>query len=181
VRLRQGEADRPQAIVVMGVSGSGKSTLAAALADRLGCPLLEGDAYHAAASIAKMEAGHALTDTDRWPWLDRLGGAIGTAVAARGMAVAACSALRRSYRERLALAAGGPLRFVLLDTVPAEIARRLRTRPGHYMPASLLDSQLATLERPQPDEQALTLDAARPPDVLCAQVLAWMGTAAIPR
>lgn len=172
-------------IVVMGVSGSGKSTLAAHLAERLGCPLLEGDTFHAPASIAKMQSGHALDDADRWPWLDRVGAALGDAALEAqtehgGVAVAACSALKRSYRERLSAASAVPLAFVLLDTAPAEIARRLATRAGHYMPASLLDSQLATLEPPAPDENALTLDAGRTPDALVADVLEWLGIA-VPR
>lgn len=158
----------------MGVSGSGKSTLASALASRLGCPLIEGDDYHSTANVAKMHAGHALDDSDRWPWLDRLGAAIGAASAETGIAVAACSALKRSYRERLQAASDVPLAFALLDTRPDELARRLETRTGHYMPASLLGSQLATLERPGGGERALILDAARTPDVLCAQVLAWI-------
>ncbi len=165
-----------RAIVVMGVSGSGKSTLAALLADRLGCPLIEGDEFHSAANVAKMAAGHPLDDADRWPWLDRVGLAVGAA-AQRGIAVAACSALKRRYRERLQAASDVPLLFVLLDTGADELARRLTERAGHYMPASLLDSQLATLERPAPGERALTLDAARTPDALCADVLAAIGTA----
>lgn len=167
-------------IVVMGVSGSGKSTLAAYLAERLHCPLLEGDMFHTPASIAKMQSGHPLDDADRWPWLDRLGAALGdAALGARteqgGLAVAACSALKRSYRERLSATSAVPLSFVLLDTMPAEIARRLAARSGHYMPASLLDSQLATLERPAADENALILDASRTPDALATEVLAWLG------
>ncbi len=165
-----------RAIVVMGVSGSGKSTLAALLADRLGCPLIEGDEFHSAANVAKMAAGHPLDDADRWPWLDRVGLAVGAA-AQRGIAVAACSALKRRYRERLQAASDVPLLFVLLDTGADELVRRLTERAGHYMPASLLDSQLATLERPAPGERALTLDAARTPDALCADVLAAIGTA----
>ncbi len=167
----------PRGIVVMGVSGSGKSTLAAYLSERLGSPLLEGDSFHSPANIAKMRSGHPLDDADRWPWLDRLGAAIGEAALAAGQggfAVAACSALKRVYRERLSAASAAPLAFVLLDTVPAEIARRLATREGHYMPASLLDSQLATLERPGADEHALTLDAGRTPDTLASEVLAWL-------
>lgn len=162
----------------MGVSGSGKTTLSACLADHLDCPLLEGDAFHAAASVAKMRAGQPLTDADRWPWLDRLGSAVGAAAETRGIAVAACSALKRAYRERLSANAAVPLSFVLLDTAREEIARRMTARSGHYMPASLLDSQLATLERPGPDERAVTLDASRSPEMLCAEVLAWInGTA----
>jgi gluconokinase len=169
------DSNERRAIVVMGVSGSGKSTLAALLAERLDCPLIEGDAFHSAANVAKMAAGHPLDDTDRWPWLDRVGQAVGAASAGAGIAVAACSALKHRYRERLQAASDVPLLFVLLDTRHDEIARRLEQRAGHYMPASLLDSQLATLERPGADERALTLDAAQTPDVLCAAVLAWIG------
>lgn len=169
------EARDPVAIVVMGVSGTGKSTLGALLASGWHAPFLEGDAYHSPESVAKMAAGAALTDDDRWPWLDRLGAALGAAARGEGVAVAACSALRRAYRERLAAAAGMKLRFVFLDTDHDEIARRMRGRGGHYMPASLLDSQLATLERPGTDEPALRLDARRPPDVLAEEVRAWTG------
>ncbi|MEG3165495.1 gluconokinase [Sphingomonas sp. PB2P19] len=157
----------------MGVSGSGKSTLAAHLAQHLQCPAIEGDDYHAAESVAKMKAGLALDDADRWPWLDRLGAAIGAA-GKGGIAVATCSALKRSYRERLQTAADVPLWFVLLDAAPYELAQRLATRAGHFMPASLLDSQLATLERPAANECALTLHGADTPEALCADVLAWV-------
>jgi len=167
-------ASQPCAIVVMGVSGSGKSTLSARLGERLGCPVLEGDYYHSAENVAKMQAGHALTDADRWPWLDRLGAAIGDAARTGGVAVAACSALKRVYRERLETAAGMPLHFVLLDTGAAEIERRMESRAGHYMPSSLLASQIATLERPGPDERAITLDASRAPDDLSVAVLDWV-------
>jgi gluconokinase len=148
------------AIIVMGVSGCGKSTLMQDLAVQLACPAFEGDDFHGAENVAKMRAGHPLDDADRWPWLDRLGTAIGAAVATDGLAVAACSALKRAYRDRLARAAGVPLLFVLLDGTRAEIAARLAARTRHYMPASLLDSQFATLERPAPDERALTLPCA---------------------
>jgi len=167
-------ASQPCAIVVMGVSGSGKSTLSAQLGERLGCPVLEGDSYHSAENVAKMQAGHALTDADRWPWLDRLGAAIGDAARTGGVAVAACSALKRVYRERLETAAAMPLHFVLLDTGAAEIERRMESRAGHYMPSSLLASQIATLERPGPDERAITLDASRAPDDLSVAVLDWV-------
>jgi gluconokinase len=161
------------AIVVMGVSGCGKSTLVADLAATLAVPALEGDDFHAAASVAKMRAGRPLDDADRWPWLDRLGAAIGAAVSERGLVVAACSALKRSYRERLAAAAGVPTGFVLLDGDRAEIAEHLRLRATHYMPPSLLDSQLATLERPGADERALTLPCYAPVAQLRQAVLAW--------
>ncbi|MGK6323386.1 gluconokinase [Sphingomonas sp. DT-51] len=159
----------------MGVSGTGKTTLATALAAALDCPMLEGDSFHSPANVAKMHAGHPLTDADRWPWLDHLGTALGEAARTHGRAVAACSALRRVYRERLATAAALAPAFVLLDLDPAAIARRMTTRPHHYMPVTLLDSQLATLERPGPDERALTLDATRPPADLVAAVRTWIG------
>jgi gluconokinase len=162
----------------MGVSGSGKSTLGAMLAERLGCPFLEGDDYHDAAAVAKMRGGKALTDADRWPWLDRLGHALGEAAAARGCAIAACSALKRVYRDRLDTAVAkvmaGGVRFILLDASREELARRVGNRPGHYMPVSLLDSQLDTLEHPAADEAVLTLDSAETPEALCAAALEWL-------
>ena len=175
---REGERRSTQAIIIMGVSGSGKSTLAALLADRLACPFFEGDSFHSEASVAKMRAGQPLTDTDRWPWLDRLGAAIGSAVAGQRRSVAACSALRRAYRDRLRAAIAAPTVFVLLEADRYELTRRLENRPGHYMPASLLDSQLATLEKPQTDELALALDSTLPPELLADRVLDWVsGTA----
>lgn len=158
----------------MGVSGSGKSTLGALLAGKLDCPFLEGDDFHDERAIAKMSAGQPLDDDDRWPWLDRLGLAIGTALVPGGRVVAACSALRRDYRERLRGAIPAPTRFVLLDASHDELLRRLANRSGHYMPASLLDSQLATLERPSAGEAVFTLDAAAPPERLCEITQAWL-------
>lgn len=166
------------AIVVMGVSGSGKSTLGALLSGKLNCPFLEGDAFHDPRAIAKMSAGQPLDDDDRWPWLERLGRAAGDALASGERVVTACSALRRRYRERLRDAIAAPTRFVLLDAGHDELLRRLIHRPGHYMPASLLHSQLATLERPDADEAALMLDAAAPPDQLCDLAHAWLQTSA---
>lgn len=164
----------PFAIVTMGVSGCGKTTLTAHLAAYLECPAFEGDDFHSPASIAKMRAGQPLADDDRWPWLDRLGAAIGTGVAEGGIAVAACSALKRSYRERLEHAAGVPLLFVLLDGERDEIAAHLATRQSHYMPLGLLDSQLVTLERPGNDERALTLHCYAPVEALRGDVLNWV-------
>ncbi|WP_336966545.1 gluconokinase [Sphingobium aquiterrae] len=158
----------------MGVSGSGKSTLGALLADRLNCAFLEGDLFHLPASIAKMVAGKPLSDEDRWPWLDQLGSAMGRTMTANGVAVAACSALKRSYRDRLNMAVGGKSAFVLLNTDKDEIARRLGARQGHYMPVSLLESQLAALEPPSPEEPALILDARRSPDELCRSTYEWL-------
>jgi gluconokinase len=158
----------------MGVSGCGKSTLLRDLAAHLQCPGFEGDAYHGAANVAKMASGFPLDDADRWPWLDRLGQAIGAAVQSGSPAVATCSALKRSYREHLERAAGVPLMFVLLQGSPEEIAPRLAQRADHYMPASLLESQFATLEHPAPDELALTLPCNWPVADLRAALLEWV-------
>ncbi len=158
----------------MGVSGCGKSTLGTALASTLGCAFLEGDDFHAPEAVAKMRAGIPLTDADRWPWLDRLGRALGARIAAEGIAVAACSALRRVYRDRLREVIQAPVGFALLEAGSEELLRRLTSRPHHYMPPSLLTSQLATLEPPQPDELAITLDATRPVTWACEQVLSWI-------
>jgi gluconokinase len=167
--------EAPAAIIVMGVSGSGKSTLGGLLARALDCPFLEGDDFHDAAAVLKMSAGHPLADDDRWPWLDRLGRALGEALASERTAVAACSALRRSYRDRLRAAIATPTHFILLDPAPDELQRRLGHRTGHFMPASLLASQLATLERPGADEAATALASDGPPEQLCDAALAWLG------
>ena len=173
-RVRVDDDIAPMAVIIMGVSGSGKSTLGALLATALGAAFLEGDAFHADAAIAKMRSGAPLDDMDRWPWLDRLGSAIGAEVRTNGLAVAACSALRHSYRKRLADAVQAPTRFILLDGNADELRRRLADRAGHYMPGSLLASQLDTLERLGTEEAATTLDASASPAMLCAAALAWL-------
>jgi gluconokinase len=169
-----GSTIAPMAVIVMGVSGSGKSTLGALLAEALGSPFLEGDRYHDAAAVEKMRSGHPLDDADRWPWLDRVGAAVGATVREDGIAVAACSALRRPYRDRLIDAIAEPARFILLDTSPAELQRRMAARQGHYMPPSLLDSQIATLERPAVDEHAMILDAGETPASSCEAAVDWL-------
>jgi carbohydrate kinase (thermoresistant glucokinase family) len=143
-------------VVVMGVSGSGKTTVGRALAERLGVPFTDGDDLHPAANLRKMTDGIPLTDSDRWPWLDAVG-----AVLAQGAHVVACSALRRSYRDRLR-AAAPRLALVYLDVPREVVVERMAERPGHFMPASLLDSQLATLEPPDPAEGAMVVDATAP-------------------
>lgn len=149
-------------IVVMGVSSSGKSTVGEALAKKLGIPFLDADAYHPAASVEKMRAGIALADEDRWPWLARYAAALSEAAAASGAVAGACSALRRSYRDFLAVRAGMPVVFVYLEGERDLIAARIARRQHHYMPASLLDSQFAALEVPGPEENAITVRIDRP-------------------
>ena len=144
-------AARRITVVVMGVSGSGKSTVATGIASALGLHFLEGDDLHSAQSVQKMEAGIALEDEDRWPWLDRIGACLADAGRwPRGLVVA-CSALKRAYRDRLREASPG-VRFVFLDGPADLIASRLAGRTGHYMPSALLASQLLTPEPPGVDE-----------------------------
>jgi gluconokinase len=146
-------------LVVMGVSGTGKSTVAGLLAGRLSWDLEEGDDLHPAANVAKMASGHALTDEDRWPWLDRVAGWIKHELAAGRPGIITCSALKRSYRDRLR--APG-VTFVYLHGTKELIAQRLAERHGHYMPQALLDSQFADLEPPGEDEDALSVDIGPP-------------------
>lgn len=136
----------------MGVSGSGKSTLANALASALDCAVVDGDDLHLPASVEKMRAGVALDDADRWPWLDRIGQ---TLTHSTGACVLACSALRRSYRDRIRAAAPG-VRFLFLAGDAQLIRQRMHARADHYMPPALLESQLHTLECPGSDEPDVT-------------------------
>jgi gluconokinase len=148
-------------VVVMGVSGAGKSTVGALLAERLGVPYAEADAFHSPANVAKMAAGVPLDDDDRLPWLDAIGA---WAFAHRaGGGVVSCSALKRSYRDRLRAAAPGLL-FLHLSGDRELIAGRMAARAGHFMPASLLDSQLATLEPLQADEAGVTIGVELGPE-----------------
>ncbi|MGV0718284.1 gluconokinase [Mycolicibacterium sp. XJ662] len=142
-------------IVVMGVSGSGKSTVGAALAQRLRVPYADADDFHPPANIAKMTSGQPLDDDDRRPWLD----AIGEWLAERGErgGVMSCSALKRSYRDQLRRHCPA-IEFVHLSGTPEVIGRRQASRPGHFMPASLLQSQFATLEPLDSDEDGVTID-----------------------
>lgn len=158
-------------VIVMGVSGCGKTSVGVALAERLGLPFIEGDRLHPAANIAKMSAGIALQDADRWPWLDVIGGTL--AANAYG-AVASCSALKRVYRDRLRAAAGRPVAFVFLELSRIELERRMRLRQGHFMPATLLDSQLATLEPPTGEAGVLAVDGAAPLDDIVNAAALWL-------
>lgn len=161
-------------IVVMGVSGSGKSTLGRPLAQALAGDFLEGDERHPPANIDKMRAGIALDDADREPWLAQIAAWIAAQAAQRRHGVVACSALKRRYRDRLR-GAEPQLRFVYLQLPRAELEQRLRLR-DHFMPASLLDSQLRTLQEPAPDEYALTLDGRAAVATNVARVCQWLDT-----
>jgi len=159
-------------IVVMGVSGSGKTTIGGLLARRLGAVFLEGDDFHPSANVEKMRKGIPLGDIDRWPWLDRFGIAMADA---DGDVVGACSALKRSYRDRIRGLAGKDVRFVLLKASEPTLAARLNSRPGHFMPATLLASQLATLEPlGNGEENSFAVDAEHAPDAVLEVALACL-------
>ncbi len=153
---RLGGVPGPQFVVVMGVSGSGKTRLARGIARQLGWALLEGDEVHPRENVAKMAAGTPLTDADRWPWLLAIGEWIDDLAAAGTSGVVTCSALRRSYRDLLRKDRPG-VRFCHVTADPELIARRVEGRRGHYMPASLVPSQLAILEPLAADEPGVTV------------------------
>jgi carbohydrate kinase (thermoresistant glucokinase family) len=165
---------QPPILVIMGVSGSGKSTVAKPLAARLGWAFEEGDALHPAANIAKMKAGIALDDADRAPWLAAIRGWIDGQIAAGAPGVITCSALKRAYRDELAV--GRPqVRFVYLRGSEALIAGRVAARVGHFMPASLLHSQFADLQEPGADEHALIIDIDQPVAAQVSDIVAALG------
>jgi gluconokinase len=150
----------------MGVSGSGKSTVGAAIAQRLRVPFADADDFHPPANIAKMTAGRALDDDDREPWLEAIGKWLDAAHSAGG--VMSCSALKRKYRDRLRHHAPG-VEFLHLEGSPEVIGRRQASRPGHFMPASLLASQFATLEPLEPDELGEVIDVDQSIDAIVQQ------------
>jgi gluconokinase len=163
----------PPPLVVMGVSGSGKSTVGAALAQRLGVSFADADDFHPPANIAKMTAGHALDDHDRHPWLELVGGWL--AEHPEG-GVMSCSALKRKYRDQLRHHAPG-LQFLLLEGTREVIERRQASRPGHFMPASLLTSQFATLEPLEPDEYGVVIDVDQSVDAIVQEYVDRMDVA----
>ena len=142
----------------MGVSGSGKTTAGKRLAEALGGEFIEGDALHTDEARAKMSSGRPLDDDDRWPWLDRIAAALNEARMRRG-AVAACSALKRAYRDRLRSAVGPGLRFIYLEATVDQMRARVAGRKDHYMPASLVDSQFAALEPPYGEGDVVAIPA----------------------
>ncbi len=160
----------PVVLVIMGVSGCGKSTVAALLAGRLGWPFEEGDALHPQANVAKMAAGHPLTDDDRRPWLELVAGWIEDQLDQGRSGIVTCSALKRSYRDLLNRR-GSDVVFVYLAGDRQTIAGRLAVRHGHFMPLSLLDSQFADLEEPAPDEPFLRVDVGAAPQVLADDII----------
>jgi carbohydrate kinase (thermoresistant glucokinase family) len=160
----------PVVLVVMGVAGSGKSTIGAMLAQSLGWQFQEGDSLHPAANVAKMADGIPLTDDDRCPWLERIAQWVDARLDANESGVITCSALKRSYRE-LINRRGSGVEFVYVQVTRAELERRMNTRVGHFMPASLLDSQLATLEEPGADEPAIRIDGGADIEAIVTEVL----------
>jgi gluconokinase len=158
-------------VVVMGVSGSGKTTVAKGIASAMGWEFAEGDEFHSDACVAKMSAGQALTDEDRWPWLRAIGSWLSGREASGQSAVVTCSALRRVYRDLLR-AERPNVRFCHVEADAQLIEERVSHRTGHYMPPALLPSQLATLEPLQPDEPGVTVSAAGSPEHVVDEVLA---------
>lgn len=155
-----------QLYIVMGVSGCGKSSIGQAFAADMDLVFHDGDDLHPQANIEKMSRGEPLDDADRWPWLDLIGAALKDGSAQ----VIACSALKRSYRERIAKGAGRPVTFLYLQGSKALLTERMSHREGHFMPVKLLETQLATLEEPQTDERAITVSIAASPDEIVASI-----------
>ncbi|MBO1766057.1 gluconokinase [Allobranchiibius sp. GilTou38] len=166
--------ERPQFVIVMGVSGSGKTTIATALATRLGWDFAEGDDFHPEANVEKMAHGVPLTDEDRWPWLRAIGAWMDEHAREGRSAVVTCSALKRAYRDLLR-EGRDRVRFCCIDVPVEELERRLAVRTGHYMPASLLPSQLATLEALQPDEPGVVVHAHGDPQHVVTEAFEKLG------
>ncbi len=159
----------PVVLVVMGVSGSGKTTVAALLAGTLGWAFEDGDDFHPPANAAKMQGGTPLTDEDRWPWLAAIAAWIDAMRSTGQHGVVACSALRRAYRD--VLLTGPDVRLVYLQGSRALIGQRQAARHNHFMPATLIDSQFATLEEPGPDEHPLTVSVEPRPSEIVQNII----------
>ena len=166
-------------LVVMGVAGCGKSTVAKALQERLGWIVAEGDDYHPASNIAKMSSGIPLSDEDRWPWLDTIAAWTAEQDRAGLPTVGTCPALRRVYRDRLRAAPGRTV-FVHLTGTPELLTARMSARTDHFMPPTLLPSQLATLEPLQADEEAIVIDIDRSIDEIAEVAISQLHLASAP-
>ena len=158
----------------MGVSGCGKTTIAALLAGRFGWEFEEGDELHPQSNVDKMHAGHPLTDEDRWPWLEKVADWIEHELDSGKHGVITCSALKRSYREVLNRRGTG-VEFVYLAGTREQIGARLAARHGHFMPASLLDSQFADLEEPAPDEPSIRIGIGPAPQAIVQAIVDQLG------
>ncbi|HMH58322.1 MAG TPA: gluconokinase [Galbitalea sp.] len=169
----------PVVLVIMGVSGSGKSTVGGLLAERLGWVFEEGDSLHPASNVEKMAAGIPLTDEDRWPWLAKIADWIDNRLDTGENGIVTCSALKRSYRNVLNRRGSG-VEFVYLAVGIAELTERVEHREGHFMPPSLLDSQLSTLEVPTGSEPAIQVDAGPDARLVVDRILRDLGLAAKP-
>jgi carbohydrate kinase (thermoresistant glucokinase family) len=163
-----------QPIAIMGVSGAGKSLIGAALAEQLGMPFIDADSLHSHANLVKMSAGIPLEDADRWPWLDE----VGRRLSALPVPVVACSALRRVYRDRIRERAPHTV-FVHLDVGTDVLRDRLDRRAGHFMPPSLLASQVQTLEALEPTERGFRVDASLAPASLVAKIVSILAAETI--
>jgi gluconokinase len=166
-------------VVVMGVSGCGKSTIASMLAHRLNWIYEDGDWFHPQSNVRKMHAGEPLTDEDRWPWLHGIAAWIDATRRVGNQGTVACSALKRAYRDIL-VGERSDVRIVYLKGGRDLIARRLAARDGHFMPPSLLDSQFAALEEPQPDERPIVVSIAPHPREIVEEIVKRLGEDAIP-
>ena len=178
--MREAARVTPCALIVMGVSGSGKSTIADQLAQRIDWSFEDGDRFHPASNVAKMKAGHPLTDEDRWPWLQAIADEIDRVCSKGRHAVIACSALKRAYREVL-VHGRNDVRIVYLEGSQQLIAERLALRKGHFMPSGLLTSQFATLEPPQPGENPLTVSIDAPVETIVDDIVRQLRHSAVER
>jgi gluconokinase len=167
-------SEAPCALVVMGVSGSGKSTIADRLAARLRWSYEDGDKFHPASNVAKMSAGHPLTDEDRWPWLQAIAGEIDRVCKAGQHAVIACSALKRAYRDIL-VHGRNDVRIIFLKGTQELIGSRLSQRKGHFMPPGLLASQFKTLEPPGASENPVTVSIDASVDAIVDDIVRQLG------
>lgn len=158
-------------IIVMGVSGSGKSTIGEKLAAALDLPFLEGDSLHPKSNVDKMVAGIPLQDDDRWPWLDLIGERLGSA---ENGIIISCSSLKKSYRDRLRQAAHGSLMFIFLDGSFEVLHEHMGHRTGHFMPVTMLESQLATLESPVGEPLVFRADVVDPIEKIVSESVEWV-------